>query len=687
MKTTSLCSTRTTIPTLRNLTAVLALLLGAGTAVAWEPEIDCQDNYSGAMEIDIPVVDTKSGLPDIAHGLYAAPEAAPTHLVVIGHGAGHTIESWRRHAEMLANDYGYLVVAMEYRDMIRRADNEKFFEVYENMDPPSEPKPEQLHHDWDGDKQLPKADGWPVRKGGEDLNAAARAFLKACPGVQTTVLTGISMGVSMTGWALAQKPKRRDGTALYDYWLAIEGVHNLTESYFEDRAVNEKRSEDGFTHTRFIEEEAGGGELAEDESRKRVAFEDDSDPYYERTNILQYERIQEAGLRRVFYVHATYDGLVPYWQSRAMADRMSRVPREFYTVTLRLQGEDGTVLEDHAIEEQPIDFESPLAGHAKESNGEHVVMRASFDRLADLIYNVDRQCGEYLSYDMVNPDSTETLGTSQVVSTPIPGLTHDCAEVPPRGRPTPTGGGKAKGSGWLPASDNKKINFSFKVDSDNNSDSDSDSDNKLSLRDKQAGVKIKIKDVTAIGGITGTCGSIEAGPQSIEFHGTGTYNDDPAAFRVCVEDNGKSKKEPRDRFVLSCLEGCSYSTSGRAIDQLGGGNIKIYRSAEAGESGGSESAEEADIIFLGPLLDDEVLPGSIINLEVSAVDGHGQPLANALVNFRFEYADRTSQSFAATTNVSGVGVLPVQLTVHSVNVVATSGASSSNWIAFSTFAY
>lgn len=644
--------------------AGVALLLAFGLAQA---DVYCSDDEAGTIDLFVPVKDSVTGKLEYAYGMYAAPSAPPTHLIVIGHGAGHTIESWRHHAEMLAEDHGYLVVAMEYRDMVRRVDNDEF----QGKVPETEENAKHYYHDYEGARQRYKADGWPVRKGGEDLNAAARTFLVACPTIETSVLTGISMGVAMTGWALSHNPSLDDGTPLYDYWLAIEGVHNLIESYFEDRTVNHSRSEPPhFTHTRFIEEEAGSPE-------NPVSYEQNQDPYEERTNILQAPIIATSGIRRVFYVHAVYDGLVPYWQSRAMASVMGQVPFEFYTVTLRRRGEDGTVIEDYVIEERDIDFEAPLAGHAKESREEHVVMRASFDRLADLIAGIDRDCGEYHTFDSVSPESPTSAEDSEVVNEPVPGQTYDCAEAPPRSGDVPVGGGKANGGGWLRTTGDSKINFGFEVKTKGDQGGQR-FEGHVSYRDRKAGVKIKIGEITAIGALTDTCGSIGSSQNAIEFHGIGTFNGTQAEFRVCAEDNGEGNDASADRFVLSCLAGCRYHSFGAARDTLEGGNVQVHEVAGQASDGSVGSTGVPAVLILEPMLDDDGAPGTLHDFTIIAIDGDGTRLQNALVDLRQTDSGGSSQSIAVVTGADGIAIVPIHVAPGTIDYAATTGSLSSN---------
>ena len=51
------------------------------------------------------------GVP--ASGLIARPRGPASRLVVVGHGMGHTAESWRTHLELIAS-HGAIAVAPDY---------------------------------------------------------------------------------------------------------------------------------------------------------------------------------------------------------------------------------------------------------------------------------------------------------------------------------------------------------------------------------------------------------------------------------------------------------------------------------------------------------------------------------------------------------------------------------------------
>lgn len=333
--------------------------LSASTAVA------CSDSDPNAVNFVTPV-DVPVGAPiEFAFGAYTAPPVDPTVLVVIGHGSTHTVESWKHHMTLLTDTYGVLAVSMEY---VRR-------DLAGNLTGGGRPPMERVsdHVNDEGTlppgTELPRAKHWPQRSGGEDLIAATKRFQAQCPTITKTILVGVSMGVSMSGYAVSHLDPADVG--LFDYWVACEGVHDMTETYSEATAtLNVAQA--------WIEAETGG-------TPATVPNE-----YEERTNVLKTDAIELAGLDRVVYLHAAYDGLVGYHQSRQMAQQLD-IPFEFYTVTSRGEGPEGTVLTDHLIDGE---F-GLLAGHAGEWDFRALLMRATLERIGALALDPLPDCGEY----------------------------------------------------------------------------------------------------------------------------------------------------------------------------------------------------------------------------------------------------------------------------------------------------
>ncbi|HEX8207723.1 MAG TPA: alpha/beta fold hydrolase, partial [Solirubrobacteraceae bacterium] len=315
------------------LVAVAALaLLAPATASAAE----CSGEPADVRAITLTV----GGQP--ATGLYALPAAPPRGMVVFGHGAANTTDSWRKHLADVARREGVITVAMDYRGMEITGRNEERGTV--------------------------TARGWPAKAGAEDLVAAAQHFDRECPGLPGIVLYGVSMGGNMTGLAMAAKAKRADGRPLFDYWFAVEGVHNLVESYQEARTVA-PAIEFAKTTVEDIEKETGG------------PLESNSDAFAERTSFNRAQDIADSGVRGVVMVHAYEDGTVPYNQSQEMTQRLREagVPTDLYSVGGRGSDEQDTTIGGYA------GAQTGNAGHGWEGSDTHVVIQTGLDRLDALL--------------------------------------------------------------------------------------------------------------------------------------------------------------------------------------------------------------------------------------------------------------------------------------------------------------
>jgi pimeloyl-ACP methyl ester carboxylesterase len=318
------------LPALAAVVAAL-LVLPAGASAA-----QCSGDPADVR----PIALTVAGQP--ATGLYTVPAAPPRGLVVFGHGAANTSDSWRRHLVTVAQREGVIAVAMDYRGMEITGRHEERGTV--------------------------TARGWPAKAGGEDLVAAAQHFDRTCPGLAGIVLYGVSMGGNMTGLAMAAQAKRSDGRPLFDYWIAVEGVHNLVETYQEARAVAPAVA---FARTTVedIEKETGG------------PFETHGDAFAERTNLNRVPDVAGSGVRGVILVHAYEDGTVPYNQSQEMTQRLRQagVPTDLYSVGGRGSDEPDTTIGGYA------GVQSGNAGHGWEGSDTHVVIQTGFDRLNALL--------------------------------------------------------------------------------------------------------------------------------------------------------------------------------------------------------------------------------------------------------------------------------------------------------------
>lgn len=239
-------------------------------------------------------------------------------------------------------------------------------------------------------------------------------------------------------------------------------------------------------------------------------------------------------------------------------------------------------------------------------------------------------------------------------------------------------GDKTNGGGWMAADGGGRINFSFEAER-----GDDGAEGHLSLRDKDAGVKIKLDRVTTMGGVQGACGSITAADHALEFRGTGTFNKDrEASFRVCVADNGEPghsrASDSPDRFHLECQAGCAYATSERVPDDaIDGGNIGVRR----GEPGSGESNGEAVTLLLQPALLGEAEAGELQLFEVRALGSDEEPATNAAVSLMRRGADGSVETVNLMTDGAGAALASLPIAIESSDYQAFAEQAESNIVA------
>ncbi len=282
----------------------------------------------------------------LASGRFALPPTSnPTQLVVMFHGSHNNSCSWRNHLRKAATEYGAVAVAMDYTGQRTEGDVENY--------------------------------GWFMRAGAADSIAATKYFLKKYPSITQVFVMGISMGGNASGVAIASPDAvREDGSPLFDYWVSVEGVHNLIEEYLIIRAVAPGVKAAAVAQ-KEMEEENGG------------TIEQVPDKYAEITNVLRAEDM--AYLKGAIMVHAIDDGLVPTTQSREMtlALNLVGVPTHLYTVGGKGDGEAGTTAT--GIVMGPLfagggrEYESPFAGHGWEGSETHIVTKTGFEKLYALM--------------------------------------------------------------------------------------------------------------------------------------------------------------------------------------------------------------------------------------------------------------------------------------------------------------
>jgi hypothetical protein len=281
----------------------------------------------------------------LASGRYALPDTAtPTQLVVSFHGNHNNSCAWRNHLRRIA-DQGAVAFAMDYTGQQTVGEIDNY--------------------------------GWFARAGAADSIEAAKFFMDRYPSITQVIVMAISMGGSVSGVAVVHPDAvRRDGSPLFDYWVAVEGVHNFTEEYLIARAVA-PAVPSAAVAVQEIEQENGG------------PIEQVPERYAEITNVL---RVQDMTyLKGVVLVHGLDDGLVPTTQSREMMLALNAVgvPAHLYTVGGTGDGEAGTTVTDIIL--GPLfdaggqEYESPLAGHGWEGSDTHIVITTGFERLFALM--------------------------------------------------------------------------------------------------------------------------------------------------------------------------------------------------------------------------------------------------------------------------------------------------------------
>lgn len=336
--------------------AILPTTPASATAPALPSPPPCTDTTTAAVEftLDMPG-------PLDAHGFYAVPSTSPVGIVVFSHGSGHSSYSWKHHLTRVAAELNVITIAVDGRGLI-------------------------FNGGYKADGVTPDTDGWPVEAQAEDGIAAAKRFEAACPTATTIVNYGVSMGGNASGIIAASSEERSDGvTPLFDWWVDIEGVNNLIETYFEARAAAPSSALE-------IEAETGGPIETVGPA-----------PFIERTNVLRVNDMKAAGLKGVVLVHGVDDGLVPNNQSTEMfaALNAAGIPAQFFVVTLK---DDDTLANDRdttgtGYVGKPVmvgalgeEYNSPIAGHASEMSTTHIVGMTGFERLNAIFDGAPPEC-------------------------------------------------------------------------------------------------------------------------------------------------------------------------------------------------------------------------------------------------------------------------------------------------------
>lgn len=363
------------------LLASLAPLMVAVPAHAAEP---CSGDPGSVQRLDLEVDGQRT------YGLYVLPEGKPRGLVMLGHGFSFNVDAWRTHMQKMARRDGVIAVTMNYRGLRDLPKDKSGFE---------------------------RSRGYPVKAGGEDIVAAAQHFDRRCPGLPGISVLGVSMGANSTGLAIASKPKRADGRPLFDFWVAVEGAHNIIELYQGARALG-PANEFAANAKADIEAEAGG------------PFEAVPDAYRVRSNVLRAPDIAAAGLKGVVLVHAFEDGLAPYNQATEMQRALAGagVPVDLFSVGRRGSDEEDTTLSSYAGQK------TGMAGHGAEHSQTHIVIQSGFDRLSAILTRGEpAPCGRSFQIDDrpsgVAPDPRVATGACRPA--PLPAGAGGPGAAPP----------------------------------------------------------------------------------------------------------------------------------------------------------------------------------------------------------------------------------------------------------------
>jgi len=261
------------------------------------------------------------------------PDSQPSKLVVFCHGYGQTVEgAWLAHMRRTASP-DIVVVSTNYRDNF----------------------------------------GFPSLRGAEDTIIATRNALARFPSIKTVYALGVSLGGNVCGNAITESAKQSPtGKSLYDYWVDVEGLSNLTESWLEATAALPEAAAG-------MERDVGGTPA------------DKPDEYVRRSPVLNAQTMKSGGLQAVAVIHGFNDGLVPYNQGREMATALlaAGIPTQIFNVVFdgpeqtsgtTLTGGLGLLTDGQAPDVNDA-LGLNLTGHGFEGDYGHPVIRAGFDQL------------------------------------------------------------------------------------------------------------------------------------------------------------------------------------------------------------------------------------------------------------------------------------------------------------------
>lgn len=289
------------------------------------------DNNPSGIQLQ-PSARTSDG-ESVRSTLAFVPDSQPTKLVVFCHGYGQTVEgAWLGHMKRTASS-DIAVVSTNYRDNL----------------------------------------GFPSLRGAEDTIIATRNALARFPSIKTVYALGVSLGGNVCGNAITESAKQSPtGKSLYDYWVDVEGLVNLNESWLEAKAALPAAAE-------AMERDTGGTPA------------DQPQEYVRRSPALNAQTMKSGGLQAVAVIHGFNDGLVPYNQAREMTTALilAGIPTQMINVIFDgSEQTSGTTLTGGLAlltggEAPDVNDELGLnlTGHGWEGDYGHPVIRAGFDQL------------------------------------------------------------------------------------------------------------------------------------------------------------------------------------------------------------------------------------------------------------------------------------------------------------------
>ncbi len=327
-------------------------------------------DISGPMDLNPGCVPDEASNAPLPEGLLVYRQnEEPTRLVVFAHGNGHFVRnSWLPHmrrelqlAQFYANNPGKVAfVATDYRDNL----------------------------------------GFPTLRGAHDTIAATLRALEKFPSIETVYLFGVSMGAAVSGTAIAESvilptgesKFTEDGSPLFDYWIDVEGVSQLAETYTE-AAVAAQISEFAAAARDGIERDAGGTP-----PECPLAYQRRSPAYHAAAMKL-------GGIRAATVIHAVNDGLVPHNQGRVMAGALTTatIPTQFFTILRVYEGQDPGTTGTETLQAGDVDPYLNLAGHGSEAQAFHPVMRVAFENLRKMLDGTYNETVPYFEC-AVDPD-------------------------------------------------------------------------------------------------------------------------------------------------------------------------------------------------------------------------------------------------------------------------------------------